>query len=287
MSSSDIIPCLRPEPYILYGYINRRHSTTNETHYKAIQDNTLLTAEEEARLGEKALAGDIAARNTLVIKNQRFLLKIAGEFHSHHPALDFDDLVSEANIGLIRAAEKFDPATGNRFTTYARFWILQALIRYADQSELAVKLPDNKAQDLKKIRAAATEIKHLDIEALSSAAGLDADSVRTLIPYLASAISLDAPIRTPEGNDGDTYADLFLPINIDFIKGLQADELLRLLKQLPEKHREVLMYRYGAFGHRKMTLQKIAEMYGVTKERIRQIEARALELCRSLGKDIA
>ena len=283
---SGNLPVFAPDPYI-YGIIIRRHSTTNETHYRTCQDVILLTAEQEARLGEKALGGDITARNTLVIKNQRFLLKIAGEFHSHHPALDYDDLVSEANLGLMRAAEKYDPATGNRFLSYAKFWILQAMWKYADQNELAVRLPGNKVEELRRIRALTSDSDCADVGDISRATGLDAETVRTLIPYLSSVVSLDAPINTPDGYEGDTFGELFLPVNADFLNGLQKDELLRLLKKLPEKHREILMYRFGAFGHRRMTLQKLADMFGVTKERIRQIEARALELCRKFARDLA
>lgn len=238
-------------------------------------------------LGSRALSGDISARNELVMHNQRFLLKMVGEFHARHPALEYDDLYSEANLGLMRAAEKYDPSTGNRFVTYARFWIMQSLGRFADQWTLPVRLPEHRADELRKIRSAVLETGSTDTEILSSATGLEEETVKMLLPYTSATMSLDAPVRTPDGEEGESFADLLLPVTVDFLEGPMASELWNVLQELPERQREVLMHRYGAFGRRKMTLQEIADMYGITRERVRQIEVQATNMCRRLGRRLA
>ncbi len=131
----DYTHCHRLDPKYLYGLIQGGTIKKNETNDKTHPGNPylnqalghdILTADREAELGRMALSGDLEARNTLVMSNQRFLIKTVAEFHSRHTHLEFDDLVSEANIGLMRAAEKFDPSTGNRFVTYCRYWIVWA-----------------------------------------------------------------------------------------------------------------------------------------------------------------
>ncbi|MBR0520534.1 MAG: sigma-70 family RNA polymerase sigma factor, partial [Spirochaetales bacterium] len=238
-------------------------------------------------LGRRALSGDIEARNALVMHNQRFLIKTVTEFHSRHNHLEFDDLVSEANIGLMRAAEKFDPETGNRFITYARYWILQALTRFSDQHSLPARLPEHRAEELKKLRKTVQETKSQDIKSLAISSGLDEESVRLLLPFLNGTVSLDAPVSTPSGEEGASLGDLVCPVTVDFIANLQARELLEVIEKLPQRHAEILMHRFGAFGRRRMTLQEIADRYGITRERVRQIESKALAMCRSLGKHIA
>lgn len=221
------------------------------------------------------------------MSNQRFLIKTVAEFHSRHTHLDFDDLVSEANIGLMRAADKFDPSTGNRFVTYCRYWILQSLTRFANQQTVAVRLPEHRAEELKKIRNAVLDLGSMDSEAISASTGIETESVRMLLPYIFGTISLDAKARTPDGDEGESLADLLLPILVDYLEGLRASELWDVLRQLPERHREVLMHRFGAYGRKKMTLQELANKYGITRERVRQIESKALIMCRRLGQKLA
>ena len=282
-------------PYIYMGY-KRRLTKNNDTHTNPCPGNAylrqalghdLLTTDQEAELGRKALSGDIDARNALVMCNQRFLLKLVGEFHARHRNLDYDDLVSEANIGLMRAAEKYDPATGNRFVTYARFWILQALGRFADQQAIPVRLPEHRAEQLKKLRSSVQDTGNTDPSFLASFCGLEEETVRLLLPFIGGTVSLDAPVRTPDGEEGESFGDLLLPVNVDFLQPVRDSELRDVLQKLPERYRDVLMHRYGVLGHRKMTLQEIADSYGITRERVRQIESKAISMCRRLGQHIA
>ena len=277
-------------------YTKEALTKNNETHTNPCPGNAylrqalghdLLTPNQEADLGRKALSGDIESRNTLVMYNQRFLLKLVGEFHARHRNLDYDDLVSEANLGLMRAAEKYDPSTGNRFITYARFWILQALGRFSDQEALPVRLPEHRAEELKKIRSAVQDSGNSDPGFLASYTDMEEETVRLLLPYISGTVSLDAPVCTPSGDEGETLGNLVCPVEVDFLQPIRDSELWDVLQKLPERHRDVLMHRYGVFGYRKMTLQEIADSYGITRERVRQIESKALSMCRSLGQHIA
>lgn len=222
-----------------------------------------------------------------MMHNQRFLLKTVGEFHARHPAIEYDDLISEANIGLMRAAEKYDPSTGNRFVTYARFWILQSLTRFANQQSVAVRLPEHRAEELKRIRNAAMESGSMDPEVLSISTGIETESISMFLPYIFGTISLDAKVKTPEGDEGESFGDLLIPVNVDFLEPIRNSELLEVLEKLPERQREVLMHRFGAFGRKKMTLQELADSYSITRERVRQIESKALNMCRCLGSKLA
>ena len=275
---------------------NRRLTKTNETNFNPCPGNTyfrqalgheLLAQDQETNLGRRALSGDIDARNSLVMHNQRFLLKMVGEFHARHRNLDYDDLVSEANLGLMRAAEKYDPSTGNRFITYARFWILQALGRFADQEALPIRLPEHRADELRKIRSVVQDTSYTDPAVLSLSTGIDEETVKILLPYISGTVSLDAPVCTPSGDEGETLGNLVCPVEVDFLQPIMDSELWDVLQKLPDRHREVLMHRYGVFGYRKMTLQEIADSYGITRERVRQIESKAISMCRSLGQHIA
>lgn len=182
----------------------------------------------------------------------------------------------------MRAAEKYDPATGNRFVTYARFWILQSLGRFADQWALPLRLPDHRADQLRKIRSAIIDNKNSDPAGLSSTTGLDQETIKLLLPFSQGSVSLDAPIRTPCGEEGESFGDLLLTVTEDYIEKLQSSELRDVLEKLPQRQREVLLFRSGAFGYQQMTLQEIANMYGITRERVRQIETQALTACRRL-----
>lgn len=212
---------------------------------------------------------------------------MVGEFKTRHPSLDYDDLLSEANLGLLRAAEKYDPSTGNRFVTYCRYWILQSLTRYADQQSLPVRLPEHRTEEIKRIRSAVMDLGSNDPANISIVTGIETESVRMLLPYISGTISLDAKARTPDGYEGESLADLLLPISVDYLEGLRASELWNVLQQLPERQREVLMHRFGAYGRKKMTLQELANKYGITRERVRQIESKALNMCRRLGQKLA
>jgi len=251
----------------------RRCAKTNEIF-------EILSAEEEVELSRRARNGDIEARNSLVLHNQQFLIKLVNSFSKVHPELEKEDLYSEANIGLIRAAELFDPEKEVRFVWYAKFWIMQALFRYEEENTGSLRLPSNKAQALNRIKFAMDKAKTEDPEIISSKTGIDIETVKELLPLRGKAVSLDAPLCSEEGIVSKSLSDLVCVYNEIFDSFADYDELNRMLSALSERQREVILSRYGASGRKKKTLQEIADSYGVTRERIRQIEKQAIRNCR-------
>ncbi len=242
----------------------------------------ILTIEEEIELGRRA-ARDESARNALVMHNQGFLVKVVNDFHRRHRNMDFDDLMQDGNIGLMKAAERFDPDLGVRFITYARFWIMQALNTSLEQSFGMVRIPINRADDLIRIRKAMNETGSKDLKVLAERANVSEETVKNLLPYDKPSISLDSPMFTPSGEEGDKMIDHIGAIDVDFDSKIEIQELKAILDKLPERHREILMFRYGVFGHPEMTLKELSEKYGVSREAVRQMEARALAKCREVA----
>ncbi len=244
--------------------------------------NRILTPEEEIELGRRA-ASDEAARNALVMHNQGFLKKMVSEFHQKHRSMDFDDLMQEGNIGLMNAATRFDPDREVRFITYARFWIMQALNTTLEQSFGLIRIPTNRADDLVRIRKAMNETGSTDPQTLSKTANVPEDTVKNLLPYDKPFLSLDSPMFTPSGDEGDAMVDHIGAIDVDFDSSLAKNDLQTILDKLPERHRDILISRYGVFGHSEMTLKELSAKYGVSREAIRQMEHRALAKCREVA----
>ena len=251
----------------------RRCAKTNEIF-------EILSAEEEVELSRRAHNGDIEARNSLVLHNQRYLIKLVNSFSKVHPELEKEDLYSEANIGLIRAAELFDSEKKVRFVWYAKFWIMQALFRYEEENTGSLRLPSNKAQALNRIKFAISKTETEDPEIISSKTGIDIETIKELLPLMGKAVSLDAPLYSENGSVNKALSELVCIYNEDFDSFADYDELNRMLSSLPERQREVILSRFGAFGQKKKTLQEIADSCGVTRERIRQIEKQAIRNCR-------
>ena len=145
-----------------------------------------------------------------------------------------------------------------------------------------MRLPEHRSDELRKIRSAILETGNTDPAGLSTTTGIDEETVKILLPFTSKTVSLDTPIKTPDGDTGEALGNLLLPVDVDFLEPISNSELWNVLQHLPKRQQEVLMHRHGAFGRGKMTLQEIADTYGITRERVRQIEAQALTACRRL-----
>ncbi|HEX6292236.1 MAG TPA: sigma-70 family RNA polymerase sigma factor [Herpetosiphonaceae bacterium] len=256
--------------------------------YIASATHDLLSAADEQRLARAYRAGDDAALNALIEHNLRLVVSIAAMYQGHGLALT--DLVQEGNVGLVKAARKFDPEQGHRFSTYATWWIRQAVLRaLADQSR-TIRLPVH-LHDLAvracKVRAAL--IGQLDREPtvaeLAAALGVSAKKVQVCLDALHAESSLDAPLRRGQDmDDAPTLADrLVAPGSVE-AQAEQADRNARLralVAALPEREQQVLALRYGLTDGRNRTLEEVGAVFGITRERTRQIEAHALTTLRS------
>lgn len=248
----------------------------------------MLTREEEYSVALKARDGDEEARNLLVRSNLRFVVTIAKRYQSH--GLTMMDLINEGNLGLIKAAERFNPERGFHFISYAVWWIRQS-IKYAIQQKASlIRLPLNRMADLKRIDEAEHWFENQDemessIENIADYMDMGVSELNHLIRMSKDHLSLDAPL-----SPGDSE-DFTLGENIQDTKGLEAHaslefeqlkgELAKSLDQLGERERKVITLRFGMDGGPVFSLQRIGRMVGLSKERVRQIEKKALRKIRT------
>lgn len=252
---------------------------------KEIGDYPLLTAEEEIDLAQRIMDGDEAAKTRLAESNLRLVVSIAKRYVGR--GLSFLDLIQEGNLGLIKAVDKFDYTKGFKFSTYATWWIRQAITRsIADQSR-TIRIPVHMSEVINKTyRVSRTLLQELGREPteqeIADAMDLPASKIREILKVSADPISLDTPI----GEEDDSHLGDF--IKDDSVIGPEdaaaytvlQDQISKLLNTLTEREQRVLILRFGLKDGRTRTLEEVGKEFNVTRERIRQIEAKALRKLR-------
>ncbi len=244
----------------------------------------ILTADQEIELAKQVKQGGAAgnrAREIMVTSNLRFVVSMA--WKQVRDTVPLEDLVQEGNIGLMKAVEKFDETRGFRFLTYARWWIMQAIRTYLDENGFAIKVPARSNQNIAKMNRVVAFLsrsgKQPSDEEVATEMGVDVEVVRDLAEWSKQPISINAPIFEGEGEVGDRLEDKSAvnpeaaAVEVDFRAKIAAS-----LSKLTEKQRNVIALRFGLDGEGERTLEEISHIYGVTRERIRQIEAKALEI---------
>lgn len=249
-------------------------------YFREIGRYPLLTADEEKELARRVQAGDQWARQRMVECNLRLVVKLAMRYSQRGMAVM--DLIEEGNLGLIRAVEKFDPEKGFRFSTYGTWWIRQAIERGIMNQGRSVRFPIHVAKALNRYQSTARRLSQelnqtATPEQVATELNEDPRAVRDLMEQAGDAISLDvsygeeggaALVETLSAPDGDPAADLEEP--------LPMAELTEHMGQLSEREREVLTLRFGLGGHEQATLEEVGERIGITRERVRQIQIKAL-----------
>ena len=248
----------------------------------------LLSPEEETELAEKAVAGDAAAREKLINSNLRFVVSVAKQYES--TGFGLMDLINEGNLGLLSAVEKYDPQRGYHFISYAVWWIRQSILKAVNEKARAIRLPLNRVNELMQIEKVMkslniTEPNNGDWAKLSAETGLDEDLIRRLVEISVRPVSLEAPIagsRDGHSELGEAIADSVNGTPEDALENSSLkEEINRILSALPEKEAEILEMRFGLNGKIAMPLSDIAEIYNLTKERILQIEQKAIKTLRN------
>ncbi len=251
----------------------------------------MLSYEEEYQLALKAKEGDKKAFDRIINANLRFVVSVAKKYRGQGMALS--DLINEGNIGLITALEKFEPEKGYHFISYAVWWIRQSIMKAISEKARAVRLPLNRANELVQIQKAQTEIMHelendgTDVDEIALRTGLDKDLVRDLLNITQDMVNLDSNIKSKDDSDSTLTEFLVDPSRTpeeEVVDDSLKNDVHALLLTLPEKERRIVEMRYGIGGRKPMSLKEIGESYGLTKERIRQIEKRALERLRENSK---
>jgi RNA polymerase primary sigma factor len=271
----------------------------------------LLTHEEEIMLAKKMEAGRIArekmldfagakgevqvlkksikegrdARSHLIKANIRLVVNIAKRYRQYSES--FLDLIQAGNEGLIRAVDKFDYTKGNRFSTYATWWIRRSVLRHLNQKERTIRLPNYLSTRIRKIhqtrKALAIELSRTPtMEEVGQAVNLPGQEVQRLLEYSQRTLSLDEPI----GDDGDTYLENYIENKdapnpfVEVRQNLLSEDVLKILNELTEREAQILKMRFGLGGSRSHTLKELGEIFGITRERIRQIQKGALRKLR-------
>ena len=254
---------------------------------KDIQKTNLLTAEEERALARRIDDGDMAARDHMIESNLRLVVKIAKRYMNR--GLPFLDLIEEGNLGLIKAVERFKLSKECRFSTYATWWIRQSIERALVNQSRTIRLPVHVSDDINKLIKITRELVRVynrepQIKEVAEAMGVEPAYVRRLMVLLKKTFSIEHPMG--ENSDYsliDTIEDTTVVNPLELAEWLNKYKIIAdLLATLNDNEKEIIALRFGLDDRDPQTLDTIGRQFGVTRERIRQIEAKSLEKLRTL-----
>lgn len=270
--------------------ITNRDSASLERYLSDIGKEQMICAEEEVELARRIKAGDEEALNKLTTTNLRFVVSVAKQYQNQ--GIDLQDLINEGNVGLIKAAKRFDETRGFKFISYAVWWIRQSILQaIADQSRI-VRLPLNQVGVINKIKKETARLEQQfkrvpTMEEIAEAIDMPVYKVAEIMKMNNHPQSIDSPISP---NEETRFVDVFVHKNDEdtdtvLMQESLTSEIKELLSSLPDTDREVLMLFYGIGVSHEHTLDEIAGHMGLSRERVRQYKERALKKLRQSNKN--
>jgi RNA polymerase primary sigma factor len=276
-----------------YGRSDSQYDSI-QMYLREIGKYPLLNAQEERDLAKRIVDGEAEARNLLARANLRLVVSIAKKYVGRSPDLTLLDLIQEGNLGLFKAVDKFDYTKGYKFSTYATWWIRQAITRaLADQSR-TIRIPVHMVETIAKYKQVARRLSQ-DLgrdplaEEIALEMGVDVDKIYQIEKIDQDTVSLESPVGDADEDGRSVLGDFIKDDKIlspdqEVARRILADQLREILEELSPKEREILKLRHGLEDGIYHTLEEVGKKFGVTRERIRQIEAKALERIRTHEK---
>ena len=253
-------------------------------YFKEIDSIPLMTREEEYELAVKAKQGDVLARDRIVKANLRFVVTVAKKYQSS--AFELNDLINEGNIGLMIAIDKFDPEKGYHFISYAVWWIRQTILKAIYEKGKMIRLPSNKTNDIIKIENARKSLKaklseEEELEQVAIMLNMTPVHVQEMMMISKDVFSLDSKVGGDE-SDSNSLGEMLedttsVSPEENAIENDMKEQIDNVLSTLTEKEAQILRYRFGLNGKKAMSLKEVGEVFNLTKERIRQIEKKAIK----------
>jgi RNA polymerase sigma factor (sigma-70 family) len=257
------------------------------SYLRDIRRSQLLTFEQEQELGRRIQEGDDEARRRMIESNLRLVVSIGKRYVNR--GLPFSDIIEEGNLGLMRAVEKFDYTKGFKLSTYASWWIRQSIERAIINQSKVIRLPVHVVERVNQYFKAVEQLlqelgEDPPVERIAESMGKTVNEVEDIQGLLQSTYSLDSPVGDQEDTPlGDLIEDTRMAAPSSSAEGIiQRERIVQWLGVLKDKERKVIIYRFGLEGEEPKTLEQIGNIFGLTRERVRQIEAAALAKLRAL-----
>jgi RNA polymerase primary sigma factor len=272
--------------------VTNRDSIAIDKYLHEISKYDLITLDEEIELSEKIKQGDDDALNKLVRANLRFVVSVAKQYQNQ--GMNLSDLISEGNLGLIKAAERFDASRGFKFISYAVWWIRQSILQALAEHSRIVRLPLNKQSSMNKINRAFYELEQKferepQIEEIAESLSISPEDVKRSLLNVNRVVSMDTPLKSSEDESNSLYDVIENKKIPKPDKKLMDDslkrEIERVLDTLNPREAEILKMYYGLLDQKQKTLEEISQYIGLTKERIRQIKERAIQKLKSSSRN--
>ncbi len=262
--------------------VTNRDTLSLDKYLHEIGKVELLSAEKEVELAKRIKKGDREALELLIKANLRFVVSVSKQYQNQ--GLSLPDLINEGNLGLIKAAERFDETRGFKFISYAVWWIRQSILQALAEQARIVRLPLNKIGSMNKINKAFNKLeqefqREPTVEELAELMDIKPDLIEDSMSFSSVHVSMDAPLRDDEANDMyDVMMNEESPRPDEQLMDLSLrQEIERSLATLGDREAEILRYYFGLKGYQQHTLEEIGDEFGLTRERVRQIKEKAIK----------